>query len=673
MPPSPHPSVPEAFLCPISQEIMADPVVAADGHSYERVAIETWFRSKQTSPMTNDAMPSTILTPNRLLKSQISEWQGQSSAQWIGDLISAVAMRHGDPAVVEGKLLELARFVGHHRAVVLPGTLKMLSAMLQASEQLWIAPVRHALQVAEAECKLIVAGLAAKLRDERRDEKLATAAAAAARGKLAKLDIEVAAAEEALDKLREQRSKQAQDMEELQRVEEQCRSSAAQVEHDLSGYPDPLALLEEGRDSEDEPGEAPPEGQTRSKRKRATEEEQSGTVVTKRPRGDGGTEGSRELDCEVLVREGLEWWRGNHFRVVDQVRGRLLIEAAAAGGLPLAVAMCQSNDEGWGGYGGDDDDKQAAFDAFRELASERKAATWIVLEAQISLGACYRHGIGVEQDDAEAVKWFRKAAEQGNSRAQNSLGNCYWRGIGIEKHKVQAVKWYCKAAEQGNSTAQYSLGNCYRTGLGIEKDAEEAMKWYRKAAEKGHSTAQNSLGYCYWYGIGMEQDKVEAVKWYHKAAEQGNNRAQNSLGSCYRNGIGAAKNYVEAVKWYRKAAEQGNSAAQNNLGNCYRTGLGMEKDGVEAVKWYYKAAEQGHLEAQYSFGNCYRNGIGVEQDDAEAVEWYRKAADQGYTVAIREMARCYQEGTGVDQDDAEASRWQQQLESSSSDSDDDDG
>jgi hypothetical protein len=356
---------------------MADPVFAADGHSYERVAIETWFRSKQTSPMTNDAMPSTILTPNRLLKSQISEWQGQSSAQWIGDLISAVAMRHGDPAVVEGKLLELARFVGHHKAVVLPGTLKMLSAMLQASEQLWIAPVRHALQVAEAECKLIVAGLAAKLRDERRDEKLATAAATAARGKLAKLDIEVAAAEEALDKLREQRSKQAQDMEELQRVEEQCRSSAAQVEQDLSGYPDPLALLEEGRDSEDEPGEAaPPERQTRSKRKRAAEEEQSGTVVTKRPRGDGGTEGSRELDCEVLMREGLEWWCGNHFRVVDQVRGRLLIEAAAAGGLPLAVAECQSNGEGWGGYGGEDDDKQAAFDAFRELASsEQKAAT----------------------------------------------------------------------------------------------------------------------------------------------------------------------------------------------------------------------------------------------------------------------------------------------------------
>eukprot|EP01047_Picozoa_sp_COSAG01_P030969 COSAG01_NODE_2178_length_8215_cov_128.540414_4_plen_353_part_00 len=281
--------VPDAFLCPISMEIMADPVFAADGHSYERVAIETWFRSKQTSPMTNDAMPSTMLTPNRQLKSQIRGWQGRSSAQWVGDLISAVAMQHGDPSVVEGKLLELARFVRHHKAVVLPGTLKMLSAMLHASEQLWIAPVQHALQVAEAECKLIVAGLAAKLRDARRDEKLATVAATVARGKLAQLDIEVAAAEEALDKLRQQRSKQVQDMVELQRAEEQCRSSTAQVEQDLSGYPDPLALLEEGNDSEDELGEATPERQTRSKRKRAAAKQQSGTVVTKRPRGDGST------------------------------------------------------------------------------------------------------------------------------------------------------------------------------------------------------------------------------------------------------------------------------------------------------------------------------------------------------------------------------------------------
>eukprot|EP01047_Picozoa_sp_COSAG01_P050488 COSAG01_NODE_5111_length_4474_cov_1.654936_7_plen_182_part_01 len=169
-------SAPEGFLCPISHEIMSEPVFAADGHSYEKSAIEQWFATgKRSSPMTNEAMASTALTPNRHLKSQISEWQGRSSAQQVGELITAVmtaGVATSDPKAVEGKLLVLARFVGQHKAVVQPSTLQMLRGMLQASAQLWVPPVQEALQVAEAECKLIVTGLATKLRDERRDEAL---------------------------------------------------------------------------------------------------------------------------------------------------------------------------------------------------------------------------------------------------------------------------------------------------------------------------------------------------------------------------------------------------------------------------------------------------------------------------------------------------------------------
>ena len=40
-----RPGAPNAFLCPISQEVMAEPVVAADGHSYEKTEIEKWFAS----------------------------------------------------------------------------------------------------------------------------------------------------------------------------------------------------------------------------------------------------------------------------------------------------------------------------------------------------------------------------------------------------------------------------------------------------------------------------------------------------------------------------------------------------------------------------------------------------------------------------------------------------
>ncbi|CAK9094770.1 unnamed protein product [Durusdinium trenchii] len=53
-------------LCPIHQTPMQSPVVAADGHSYDRKAIERWVSQHGTSPMTNMALPSTSFVPNIL-------------------------------------------------------------------------------------------------------------------------------------------------------------------------------------------------------------------------------------------------------------------------------------------------------------------------------------------------------------------------------------------------------------------------------------------------------------------------------------------------------------------------------------------------------------------------------------------------------------------------------
>ena len=66
--------MPEA-LCPLSLEIYEDPVMAADGFSYERREIQAWFdRGKRTSPKTNEELPHTFLTPNRDLKSACQDF-----------------------------------------------------------------------------------------------------------------------------------------------------------------------------------------------------------------------------------------------------------------------------------------------------------------------------------------------------------------------------------------------------------------------------------------------------------------------------------------------------------------------------------------------------------------------------------------------------------------------
>ena len=239
----------------------------------------------------------------------------------------------------------------------------------------------------------------------------------------------------------------------------------------------------------------------------------------------------------------------------------------------------------------------------------------------------------------EAVKWYRKAAEQGHAGAQNNLGYCYKNGYGVTKDYAEAVKWYRKAAEQGNDLAQYNLGVCYEYGQGVTKDITEAVKWYRKAAAQDYARAQYHIGVCYKQGNGVTKDYAEAVKWYRKAAEQGDAKAQHNLGYCYEYGNGVTKDYAEAVKWYRKAAEQGDAYAQCNLGNCYAYGNGVTQDYAEAVKWWRKSAEQGDANAQHNLGVCYEHSYGVTKSITEAVKWYRKAAAQGDSDAKDKLKR----------------------------------
>ena len=66
-------TIPNEFLCPITQEIMHDPVCASDGYTYERKAIEEWLTKKQTSPIMNISISGTQLYPNKILKMLINK------------------------------------------------------------------------------------------------------------------------------------------------------------------------------------------------------------------------------------------------------------------------------------------------------------------------------------------------------------------------------------------------------------------------------------------------------------------------------------------------------------------------------------------------------------------------------------------------------------------------
>ena len=79
-------------------------------------------------------------------------------------------------------------------------------------------------------------------------------------------------------------------------------------------------------------------------------------------------------------------------------------------------------------------------------------------------GNAYAFGRGVPQDEAEAVRWYRLSADQGNAFAQYNLGVSYAFGRGVPQDEAEAVRWYRLSADQGNASAQYNLGVRLRPG-----------------------------------------------------------------------------------------------------------------------------------------------------------------------------------------------------------------
>ncbi|NTU97440.1 MAG: sel1 repeat family protein [Chlorobiaceae bacterium] len=76
-------------------------------------------------------------------------------------------------------------------------------------------------------------------------------------------------------------------------------------------------------------------------------------------------------------------------------------------------------------------------------------------------------------------------AEKGNPMAQNKVGTFYKIGIGTEQNDTDAVRWYRASAEQGYAEAQFNLGEMYEEGRGVVRDIAEAVDWYKKACDNG--------------------------------------------------------------------------------------------------------------------------------------------------------------------------------------------
>ena len=73
-------------------------------------------------------------------------------------------------------------------------------------------------------------------------------------------------------------------------------------------------------------------------------------------------------------------------------------------------------------------------------------------------------------DDAEAVRWYRKSAEQGYPQARYDLGYMNYYGYGVPQNRAEAYRLFEEAAAQGNENAKQAL-ECSRKGISIDPGA----------------------------------------------------------------------------------------------------------------------------------------------------------------------------------------------------------
>lgn len=158
-------------------------------------------------------------------------------------------------------------------------------------------------------------------------------------------------------------------------------------------------------------------------------------------------------------------WRGNHSRIAKRVD-----EVFADRLARFEKTICPQK-----------------LDLYRHLAG--KGDAW----AMFRLGSSYAKGIGVQQNDTEALHWWQQAANRDYPDAFMALGMMYSDGMAFAPDYRIAFTWFSKSAELNDAEAQFQLGGLYRKGMGVEKSSRQAVEWYRKAAEQGHEGAKARL------------------------------------------------------------------------------------------------------------------------------------------------------------------------------------
>ena len=189
-------------------------------------------------------------------------------------------------------------------------------------------------------------------------------------------------------------------------------------------------------------------------------------------------------DGRVYERQEMEQWlrskAGQAVRspVTNEPMGKKLLPAVQVRntikGMVTSGAISGDKAEGW----------KKRIEEEEKVAEVRRRAEAGVAGAMCVLGYWYRNGeMGLAQDYAQALEWFKRGADLDNPTSTSMLGHMYALGQGTPRDDAEALVLVTHAAGLGSAHACYLLGVYYERGShGLRKDPKKTARWYRRSA-----------------------------------------------------------------------------------------------------------------------------------------------------------------------------------------------
>ena len=163
----------------------------------------------------------------------------------------------------------------------------------------------------------------------------------------------------------------------------------------------------------------------------------------------------------------------------------------------------------------------------RDVQTEEEKAEGGDANAQLHIALSYALGEGTSQNEKEAFKWMKTAAEQNLAEAQFFTGEMLFQGIGTDQNTEEAAEWIKLSHDGGCREADQLYAEFAFLGTGNYQDYEESFQIF--AAKQENVENVYALGVMYYYGMGTPVDYNLAAACFQKASDAGNAMAGTYL------------------------------------------------------------------------------------------------------------------------------------------------